>query len=209
MSENELILWSDARHCSPWVLTVWVALREKGLSFSEKTLNLEKKEHRKGDFPRKNATGKVPALTHGNLWIGESLAILEYLEETFPSPPLLPSDAGDRATDRQILSYLRTDNLELRRCMPYEGIFIPMRTPKLSAKAKEEAKKLLELVDWRLASRGNNPLTLADFELACTLRRLIHYKQKLKPHHREFSDVIWRRPSIQSFVEQDRSRWAA
>ena len=55
-------------------------------------------------------TGTAPVLQHGSLWIGESLAIVEYLEETFAPPAwprLLPADVRDRAHARELSSWLR------------------------------------------------------------------------------------------------------
>ena len=78
---SDIILWADARWCSPWVLSAWVALTEKGVPFQVQELDLEGGQHKKGDYPRQTVTGKVPAITHGDHWIAESLAIVEYLEE--------------------------------------------------------------------------------------------------------------------------------
>ena len=204
---SEIVLWSDARYLSPWVLSVWVALKEKGIAFQVQELDLGAGEHKKGDYPRMTVTGKVPALTDGDAWIAESLAILEYLEDRFPTPPFFPLDPVERAHDRQVLAYLRSDFGELRRCMPFEGIFLPMRAPAISKAAREECRRLLELVDWRLAARGKAPLTAADFELAAMLRRPIHYRGPMTPQARAYSDAIWKRPSVRAWLDLDRSRF--
>ena len=204
---NEIVLWSDARYCSPWVLTVWIALKEKRLPFGVQELDLSAGQHEKGDYPRMTVTGKVPALTHGGVWVAESLAILEYLEEVFPQPAIFADTPEGRAQDRMVLAHLRSDYAELRRCMPYEGIFVPLHTPAITADAKAQARRLLDLVDWRLTTRGKEPLTIADFELACTLRRLIAYKHPLPAHAKAFSNAIWKRPSVTSWLELDRSRF--
>lgn len=204
---DDLVLWSDARFCSPWVLTVWIALKEKGLSFDVQELDLSAGQHKKGDYPRMTVTGKVPALTHGDVWIAESLAILEYLEEIFPQPAIFADTPEGRAVDRMVLAHLRSDFAELRRCLPYEGIFVPIKAPAPTAEARAQARRLLELVDWRLTTRGKAPLTIADFELACTLRRLVSYKLPVPAHARAFSTAIWKRPSVTSWLALDRSRF--
>jgi glutathione S-transferase len=210
---DEPLLYCDARFTSPWVLTVWMALKEKGVEFRPVPLDLQRGEHRTGDFRSRTLTGKVPSLHHRDLWISESLAILEYLEETFGPPQharLMPARPASRARDRQILSWLRSDLFELRRCLPYEGIFYPMSAPEPTAKAREEIAALVEMASTRLQSAAEPP-TLADYELAFTLRRLIHYKVGLegRPDLVRWSDALWNRPSVQSWVKHDRSAFAA
>lgn len=208
-SMTPLILWADSRWVSPWVLSVWVALHEKGVPFQVQELDLASGQHRRGDYPRKTVSGKVPAITHGDVWIAESLAIVEYLDEVFPDPPLFGEDPAARALDRHAMSYLRSDFNELRRCMPFEGIFLDVKTPKITPDARDQCRRLLSLVDWRLASRSRSPLTIADYELAIMLRRLIHYKGPLTPQARTYSNAIWKRPPIQAWLKQDRSRFLA
>jgi glutathione S-transferase len=206
---DEPLLYCDAYFSSPWVLTVWTTLKEKGVPFRPVLLDLPRGEHRRPDYLSRTLTGKVPALRHGEVWISESLAILEYIEETFAPPEyprLLPSRPAGRARDRQILSWLRSDLFELRRCLPYEGIFTPMQLPELTAKAREEAAALEAMATTRLAGSPEGP-TLADYELAFTLRRLIHYRVGLEGRDDlvRWSDTLWNRPSVQSWVRHERS----
>jgi glutathione S-transferase len=198
---TDLTLYLDKYFFSPWVLTVWVALEEKGLTFDKTPLDLEKGEARGAAFRAINWGAKVPTLRHGDTIIGESLAILEYLEEAFPERPrMYPADLKARAQDRQILSWLRSDLSALRTAMPYEGIFEKMERPPMTDQAKLDAEKLLHAVEQRLATARERP-TLADFELAFTMRRLIHYGYDLSTHQAavKFSDQIWARPSVQSW----------
>lgn len=207
MSESEITLWADARWVSPWVLSVWIALKEKNVPFSVQELDLGAGQHRKGDYPRKTVNGKIPAISHGDLWIAESLAILEYIDEVFPDPPLFGEDPAARAQDRFVMSYLRSDFAELRRCMPFEGIFLGGKTPAITDEARDQSRRLTDLAEWRLASRGKKPLTIADYEIAWMLRRPIHYKGPISKEAREYSSAIWKRPAIQSWLEHDRSRF--
>jgi glutathione S-transferase len=204
-----LTLWSDSRFTSPWVLSVWTALREKGVPFEVETLDLERGEHRSGEYPSRTLTAKVPAIRHGDLWLSESLAILEYLEEVFGPPRharLFPEDRAGRARDRQIMAWLRSDLLELRRCMPFEGIFEPHEPPPVTPRAREEAEKLLRAAATRLPPERALRPTLADFDLAFALRRLVRYGHDLSgfPEVVAGADAIWARPSVRSWVAIDR-----
>ena len=76
---------------------VRIALAYKGLAHDAAYVNLPKGEHQADAFRAVNAQALVPALEDGGRILIQSLAIMEYLDETHPEPPLLPKDALDRA----------------------------------------------------------------------------------------------------------------
>jgi len=79
---------------------VRIALNVKGLAYSSIPKAFAKNEHRAEDYLMINPQGLIPALeADGNL-LSQSLAIIEYLEETRPDPPLLPKEPGARAKVR-------------------------------------------------------------------------------------------------------------
>lgn len=86
-----------------------VALTLKGLDYNAISISLLKGENRQEDFLQKNPQGFVPYLTEGDVAMGQSLAMLEYLEETYPQPALLPKDAAGRARVRQIANIIACD----------------------------------------------------------------------------------------------------
>jgi len=82
---------------------VRIALREKGIPHEEVEVDVLARAHKQPPFLRLNPFGQIPVLEDAGLVICESVAILEYLEERFPTPPLLSSDVGVRATTRQFM----------------------------------------------------------------------------------------------------------
>lgn len=88
-----------------------IALNVKGLKYEYVAKHLLKNsgEHRHADYLALNPQGLVPALEHDGVVIGQSLAILEYLEEVFPEPPLLPKSAFDRAAVRAMALLIACD----------------------------------------------------------------------------------------------------
>jgi len=76
---------------------VRIALNLKGLPREEEYLHLEKGDQFKPGYKTVNPQMVVPTLIDGDLRLFQSLAILEYLEETHPKPPLLPADPASRA----------------------------------------------------------------------------------------------------------------
>ena len=92
---------------------VRVALNLKGVAAHERIVNLDVGEQRSVAFLQVNPLGAIPALIdHGVPSAGpitQSLAILEFLDETHPAPPLLPADPHGRARVRSLASMLVSD----------------------------------------------------------------------------------------------------
>ncbi len=80
-----------------------IALAEKRLPYEDVLVDLPGGALRTPDFLRLNPFGQVPVLEDGDLVLYESVAILEYLEETHREPALFPADARTRARARQLM----------------------------------------------------------------------------------------------------------
>ena len=81
---------------------VRIALNLKGLPYEPAFVHLAKGEHREKGYAAVNPQGLLPTLEDGDARLSQSLAILEYLEETHPQPALLPRDAAGRARVRAL-----------------------------------------------------------------------------------------------------------
>ena len=81
---------------------VRIALALKGLSYGYKAVQLQKNEHLVAPYTDVSATRLVPALVDGPHTLTQSLAIIEYLDETYPLPPLLPGTPVERARIRAL-----------------------------------------------------------------------------------------------------------
>src|SRR6266446_1012249 len=79
---------------------VRIALALKGLSYDYLPVHLLKNEQLKPPFSDIAPAKLVPILKDGDHLLAQSLAIIEYLDETHPEPPLLPGDAFARARIR-------------------------------------------------------------------------------------------------------------
>ncbi len=88
---------------------VRIALGLKGLKFEHLTVNLLKNEQGQPEFTALNPEGLVPLLEHDGLRLSQSTAIIEYLEEAFPSPALMPTDLHGRARVRAICQMIACD----------------------------------------------------------------------------------------------------
>lgn len=97
-----------------------IALNLKGLDYEQAPINLRANAQRQDDYLKVNPMGIVPTLTDGDTVIAQSLAIIEYLDETHPTPALLPKSAADRARVRAIAMDIACEihpvnNLRIRR----------------------------------------------------------------------------------------------
>ena len=81
---------------------VRIALNWKGIAYEPVPVSLPKNEHKLADYLALHPQGLVPALDDGGDIHVQSLAIMEYLEETHPRPALLPADPADRAYVRAV-----------------------------------------------------------------------------------------------------------
>jgi glutathione S-transferase len=86
----------DADRC-PFCARVRIVLAEKGVEYEDVQIDLSE---RPAWLYEKNPLGKVPVLEEGAFVLPESPVIMEYLEERYPEPALLPADAAARALAR-------------------------------------------------------------------------------------------------------------
>ena len=93
---------------------VRVAFNLKGVQPQEHNVNLDAGEQRSEAFLKLNPMAAIPALVdrgagQSSAPLTQSLAILEFLDETYPAPPLLPADAHGRARVRSLAAMLAAD----------------------------------------------------------------------------------------------------
>jgi maleylacetoacetate isomerase len=88
---------------------VRIALNIKGVSYESIALHLRTGEHHSEAYRRLNPQGLIPALDDDGVVIAQSVAIVEYLEEKYPEPALLPKAAADRAYVRSMALNVAAD----------------------------------------------------------------------------------------------------
>jgi len=88
---------------------VRIALGLKGLSATHRFIHLRKGEQTAAAYLSINPAGLVPLWIEGDFHLAQSLAIIEYLDETHPTPPLLPRDPRERAIAREIALTVASD----------------------------------------------------------------------------------------------------
>src|SRR5258708_18323552 len=88
---------------------VRIALNLKRLDYENAFIHLRRGDQARPEFLGLNPQGLVPALEVDEQMLTQSLAIIEYLDETHPEPPLLPRDAAGRARVRALAAIVACD----------------------------------------------------------------------------------------------------
>jgi maleylacetoacetate isomerase len=88
---------------------VRIALNLKKIAYETVAIHLRRGDQSKLDYRGVNPQGLVPTLEDGGRKLIQSLAIIEYLDELYPEPPLLPKDPADRARVRALAEIVACD----------------------------------------------------------------------------------------------------
>lgn len=202
-----MILYVDRFWISPYVFSCFVALREKSIAFETRDVGLDRGDQRTDDYRARSITGRVPSLTDGDFSLAESQAIVDYLEDVHPSPPILPRDAKDRARARQIMAWIRSDLDALRAERSTTTMFYDQTSVPLTKAGEAAASKLADVAS-RLIPDGRTQLfdawSIADADLAFMLHRLLINGHDVPAKVRAFAETQWSRPSVVEFVKRER-----
>ncbi len=165
---DDLVLYIGEKNISSWSMRGFLALSAKNLPFEERTIELRVDKDR-AQRRRLSPTGRVPVLHHGARVIPDSLAIIEYLEETFPPPghpALWPTDPARRAHARWLSATMHSGFTKLRESMSFNLCFLP-EPPPPTAEALAEAAEMLSLFQDALERRpGPGPFLFGPFSAA-------------------------------------------
>jgi glutathione S-transferase len=209
-----LVLYGNSTWTSPYVLSCFVTLREKGLPFEVRDVALDRGAHFEPAFAAQSLTSRVPVLLDGDLALSESSAIVEYLEDTYPAPAharVLPADARTRAKARQVMAWVRSDLMPIREERSAEYVFYPHDRLEpfapLSAAGQRASAKLLAAAD-RLVPAGAGSLfgawCIADTDLAMMLQRLVRTGHDVPARIRDYARAQFERPAVHEFATHDR-----
>src|SRR2546427_11587578 len=140
---------------SPYARRARIGLIERGLAAALIDLDMAKGAHREPAYLALNPYGRVPTLEEDGFVLYESTAILEYLEATHPSPPLVPADARGRAL---VAMHVKLCDIQLARqtgIIIFPKRFLPRERwdEAAMAQAKKEIEKHLGIVEQQLAGK--------------------------------------------------------
>lgn len=210
MPDTEFLLYVDAKYASPYAMSAFVTLQEKGLPFDLLTIDLGARANFSAAFSAKSLTNRVPTLIHDDFSISESSAIAEYLEDLYPPPgypAVYPADIRMRARARQVQAWLRSDLTAIRNERPTQVIFFKRVEEPLSTAGREAAEKLFRVADALLAERAQHLFgewSIVDVDLAVMINRLAMNGDEVPQRLAAYAAAQWQRPSVQRWVKQAR-----
>jgi glutathione S-transferase len=191
------------KNYSSWSLRPWLALRQAQIDFDEIVVPLYQAES-KAVLLRHSPAGKVPVLKHDGRRVWDSLAIMEYLAETFPAAGLWPEDAAARALARCISAEMHAGFAALRAGMAMNlREHLPGR--RRSAAVDADIARITAIWrDCRLRFGEGGPFlfgtfTAADAMYAPVATRFRTYGVDLNPTCRAYADAVLALPAFQEW----------
>lgn len=170
------LLYLGTKNASSWALRAWLALREQGIDFEERLIDLRPPQRasdlaKVGEF---SPPAAVPVLVDDDTVIFDSLAIMEYASD-IGARPLLPADPRQRARARSLLAWMHSGLSGLCGRLSFESSFYPERRAMTPTEA-QEAGRILKVWNDELAASGGaylaGDLSLADLAFVPVVRRL-------------------------------------
>jgi len=201
MTQPHLVIGN--RTYSSWSLRPWFAMQVAGIEFTDEVIPLDEPET-KQKIAAHSGAGRVPVLHHGNVTVWESLAILEYLAETWPDAQLWPAAPGARAMARAAAAEMHAGFQALRKHCPMN--MRRARAPiELPPEVTADVRRIEEL--WRTCREvhgGDGPFlfgrfTNADAMFAPVVNRFEVYAIEVSEHSKAYMNAVMALPAWQSW----------
>lgn len=205
------------KNYSSWSMRPWVLMTQTGIPFNEKCIRLDSFEPN-SDFKQAvlgiNPAGKVPVLispslgANGAIW--DSLAICEYLSETYPEFQLWPSDKAARARARSLCAEMHSGLGQLRSHCPMN---IEAQLPEVGAHLLHEQpglradlQRVVQMWQAELTQSGGPMLfgkfSIADAFFAPVCMRLRSYALPLPADVQAYVDRVVALPSVSQWMRE-------
>jgi len=207
----EFLLYVDSKFVSPYAMSAFVTLHEKGLPFDVLAIDLAGGENHAPAFTQTSLTSRVPTLVHDDFSLSESSAISEYLEDLYPPPgyaPVYPADIRARARARQVQAWLRSDLMPIRAERSMRAIYFTRTDQPLSDDARAAADKLFRVAQALLPNDAQyvfGDWSIVDVDLAVMINRLAMNGDEVPPRLASYAAAQWQRTSVQRWVKQVRN----
>jgi len=194
------------KNYSSWSMRPWLAMKVAGIPFDENLISLDAPDFKAQIKPRSSA-GKVPVLIDGDIYVWESLAILEYLAERFPG--LWPAGEGVRAHARAIAAEMHAGFVPLRRQLPM-NIRRPVKERALDVEAAADVSRIDAIWNECRTKFGGHGSFLygafcaADAMYAPVVWRFHTYAVKVSAPARAYMESVMALPASQQWREAAR-----
>jgi glutathione S-transferase len=191
------------KNYSSWSLRGWLALKAFNVPFEEIKLSLFSDEFYT-ELAKHSPVGKVPVLVDGDLSVWDSLAICEYINETYLDGKGWPADKSKRAVARSVVADMHSGLFGIRTEMPMNCR--ARRHIELSDQAKKEVATLDALWTKLRAENAQNgdylfgEFSLADAFFAPVMFRFKTYGIALSAAASEYQTTMLMHPAMQEWL---------
>ena len=201
------------KNYSSWSLRPWVLMRQAGIAFDEIRIPFDAftpGSRFKRDLVQYTPAGKVPVLIDGDLHVWDTLAIAEYVAETWPDKQLWPQDAKARARARSVCAEMHSGFTALRSHCPMNieadladtGALIWRDKPGVRA----DVQRLVDMWSALLQEHGGPLLfgqfSVADAYFAPVCMRLHSYALPVPTPIKAYVDRVRALPGVKAWIDE-------
>lgn len=199
-------LYLGYKNYSSWSLRPWLALKMADISFEETLIAFAHTDDLQKLAERYSIPAKVPVLEHEGRLIWDSLAILEYLAETFPEKNLWPEDKTLRAMARCASAEMHSGFVALRSEFPMNCRAHTKR--QASALVQADLQRLSQI--WQSFADCEKPngeflcgaFSLVDAMFAPVMWRIRGYGLHISADFDRWSDALFQLPAMQEWWQE-------
>jgi glutathione S-transferase len=189
---------------SSWSLRPWIAMKHFAIPFEETVVPLRRAETR-AEILKFSPTGKCPALVDGGIVVWESLAIVEYLAESFPDLALWPRDRRARALARSLSHEMHGGFQALRNHCPTQFLR-PVKKIALTEEVESDVARIeAAWAGARAAHGAGGPFLFGEFSAADAMyapvvNRFHTYDVPVSAATRAYMDAIMALPAWKAWI---------
>lgn len=192
------------RNYSTWSLRPWLVLAHFDIPFTDEVLQLAGADFR-AVLASRSPTGRVPVLIDGDLVVPETIAIIEYLADSFPDKPIWPADRRQRALARAAAAEMHAGFTALRNHAPMN--LRAAHPGKVSIDSVARDLHRLETLWGSLLEQSGGPFlfgafTAADAMYAPVATRIRTYALPVSDTAAAYVEAIYSLPAFQDWLAQ-------
>lgn len=193
----------SSKNYSSWSLRGWLLCKMAGLEFDEVAAPPDEKNRQ--ELLLLSPSVLVPRLTHAEVNVWDTLAIAEYMHETFPEAGIFPDDMTQRAHCRAVCGEMHSGFQNMRSAMPM-NIRTTYDSFKIFTGARPDVERIKEIWTECLDAYGGPWLfgkapTAADAMFAPVCSRFRTYAVELEPKLQAYCDHVFAWPLMKEWIE--------
>ncbi|WP_238364016.1 glutathione S-transferase family protein [Mesobacterium pallidum] len=193
----------SSKNYSSWSLRGWLLCQMSGIDFAEQTIDPDDADNRQ-ELLLLSPSVRVPRLQHGAIEVWDTLAIAEYLNETFPDAGLYPADPARRALCRAVSGEMHSGFYNLRSALPMNLRARHIRF-KIFSGARPDVERVKQIWHECLDAHGGPFLfgatpTVADAMYAPVCTRFRTYSVELDETLEAYVKTIFDWPLLQKWI---------